>query len=135
MKKIEKKIINFFLTKVKPAEYKNVKISGKLLRKTTKSAAKDLRKHFDKHGWDLDARSIIDDVLYDAIGFHIGELILRELVTTANVGWGRRDNSFSEGMYPSFYDDNTTPIFYDNVSNRITTKCPNHEYMIELGPL
>lgn len=40
-----------------------------------KTHVKDIKKHFEKSGWKLDAKYLEEAILYDILGFHISDVV------------------------------------------------------------
>lgn len=50
------------------------------VRNAVKREVRSLKQHFKKDGWDLDWSCIKETIFYDAFGFHLSDVLFRELV-------------------------------------------------------
>lgn len=93
----------------------NLKVKGKKLEKIIEDYYQDgLENHFRDNGWDLSVDSIVEDILFQAFGVHISELITSEIAQRLDCEVTYKYNELllsKKGGY--------TPVYYDMWEDKI----------------
>jgi hypothetical protein len=86
-------------------------------KKILKLKIKELNKHFDNDGWDLNISSIKEDIYHDLLEFNLDYIIMSEIIHKCKVSC---EYSFKKNI-PGFvyYKENYQAVYYDIYKNKI----------------
>lgn len=106
---IEGNTMHITLRKPKDKEVKSLEdIDSEKLLKVLKKRAKEIKKHFKEDGWDLNMHSIREDIVYDVLGFHLGDIIQAYIAGKVGEELVYENNRFllrkKGGHSPVYYD-------------------------------
>lgn len=76
-------------------------------KKVLKREAKDLKRHFDEDGWDVNANFSSEHVLYELLGFHISDFVKAYLAPKDVILSYKKDGE------PVFTDPSYVPVYFD----------------------
>lgn len=100
------------------------------LKKLVNDQIKIVKDHFKDGAWDLDAKSLLHDIVDDFFGFNLTDLFLTNVCHKAGV-------SYEVKLKGSVYTNETKKVFYNPVKNKlyIDTKARDVDNDVQLGDL